>query len=206
MTDDNLASTLSSMVETLKQITKELIEAGDRQTKANQKILNRLEGRESNRMGRLSESIVANIIARFMNKYFRINIDSVLREVKVEIKLRNLDEESDIDVLAIGDQAIVVIEVKTTINEGHITDFDSRVVRNFANVKFNDKRNIKIPNLKKKKLYGGVAFIGVAKNVTEDTIITTAEKHGLFAMKIIDKNSVELCNTKKNYKPKQHKT
>ena len=190
MADNDLKETLSLINQSLIQITKELIEAGDRQakelieagdrqTKVNKKILDRLEGRESNRMGRIAESVVANMIAWFMNKHFGINTNSVFRKVKIE--LRNLDKKSDIDVLAIGDQVIVVIEVKTTINKDHITDFSKKVVRNFANVKLTDKRDIQLPNLKKKKLCGGVAFIGVAKDLTEETIISAAEKHGLFA-------------------------
>lgn len=141
-----------------------------------------------------------------MDNHFGIKTNDVFREVKVELRKLKHKTGSEIDVLAIGDQAIVVIEVKTTINKDHITDFSQKIVRNFANVELIDTRNIQIPNFKNKKLYGGVAFIGVARDSNEHTIVTTAEQHGLFAMKIMGKNSVELCNTKKNYQPKRHKT
>ena len=221
MADDNLKDALAQMTKAFKQMTKELIEAaerqakelieaGDRQTEAaerqakiNQKILNRLEGREGNRMGRLAESIVANMSQWFMDKYFSIDVKEVFREVKIEFRSSN--KKSDIDVLAISDRVIIVIEVKTTIVETNITEFTNKVVKNFSKVKFTDKRDIQIPNLKNKKVCGGIAFIGVDKGTTEDKIIATAEKNGLFVMKIMDKKSVELCNTKDNYKPKRHK-
>ena len=178
-------------------------EAADRQAKINKKVLDRLEGHEANRLGRIAESVVANMSQWFIDKYFAIDIKDVFREVK--IGFRDSDKKSDLDVLAIGDQVIIVIEVKTNVVESNITEFTNKVVRNFSNVKFIDKRDIHIPNLKKKKLCGGIAFVGVAKSTTEDKIIDTAEKNGLFVMKIMGKKSVELCNTKDNYKPKRHK-
>ena len=198
------------LIEAGERQAKELIEAGERQaeaaerqTKINKKVLDRLEGHEANRLGRIAESVVANMSQWFIDKYFAIDIKDVFREVK--IGFRDSDKKSDLDVLAIGDQVIIVIEVKTNVVESNITEFTNKVVRNFSNVKFIDKRDIHIPNLKKKKLCGGIAFVGVAKSTTEDKIIDTAEKNGLFVMKIMGKKSVELCNTKDNYKPKRHK-
>ena len=235
MADGSLKKTLSQMTKAFKRMTKELIEAGERQAEAgerqaeagerqtkelieaaerqaeaaerqakiNQKVLDRLEGREGNRMGRLAESVVANMSQWFMDKYFAINVKDVFREVKIEF--RDSNKKSDIDVLAISDQVIIVIEVKTTIVETNISEFTNKVVKNFSKVKFTDKRDIQIANLKNKKVCGGVAFIGVDKGTTEDKVIATAEKNGLFVMKIMGKKSVELCNTKDNYKPKRHK-
>ena len=221
MADGSLKKTLSQMTKAFKRMTKELIEAGERQAEAgerqtkelieaaerqakiNQKVLDRLEGREGNRMGRLAESVVANMSQWFMGKYFAINVKDVFREVKIEF--RDSNKKSDIDVLAISDQVIIVIEVKTTIVETNISEFTNKVVKNFSKVKFTDKRDIQIANLKNKKVCGGVAFIGVDKGTTEDKVIATAEKNGLFVMKIMGKKSVELCNTKDNYKPKRHK-
>ena len=239
MANDDLKETLSLINQSLRQMSKELIEAGDRQAKelieagdrqakvaerqakelieagerqtkaadrqakANKKLLDRIEGRETNRMGRIAESVVANVLEWFMKKYFDIEIKHVFREVK--IKFKDSAKDSDIDVLAIGEQVIVAVEVKSTINENHVTDFTERVIRGSSNVKIvSNGRNRKIPDLlnKKKKLYGGVAFIGVARDITENEISTVADEHGLFAMKIMGKNSVELCNTDRQLQAK----
>lgn len=84
-----------------------------------------------------------------MDKYFAIDVKDVFQEVKIGFLSSN--EDSDIDVLVIGDKVIIVIEVKTTIIETNITEFTNKVVKNFSNVKIIDKRDIQIPNLKKKK-------------------------------------------------------
>ena len=233
MANDDLKETLSMINQSLRQMSKELIEAGERQAKerkeltmelikerkelieagerqakAHQKLLDRIDkidGREANRMGRIAESVVANLLVWFIKKYFAIEVKDVFREVKIEFK--NSAKDSDIDVLAIGEQVIVAVEVKSTINEDHITGFNKKVIRNFSNVEIvpNDrnKRILELLN-KKQKLCGGVAFIGVAKDQTENEISTVAEKHGLFAMRIMGKNSVELCNIKNNCKLKRY--
>ena len=84
----------------------------------------------------------------FMDKYFAIDVKDVFQEVKIGFLSSN--EDSDIDVLVIGDKVIIVIEVKTTLIETNITEFTNKVVKNFSNVKIIDKRDIQIPNLKKK--------------------------------------------------------
>ena len=62
----------------------------------------------------------------FMDKYFAIDVKDVFQEVKIGFLSSN--EDSDIDVLVIGDKVIIVIEVKTTIIETNITEFTNKVV------------------------------------------------------------------------------
>lgn len=50
-------------------------------------------------------------------------------------------------------------------------------------------------NLKNKEIYGGIAFLGTTVDTTENQIIGVIEKSELFGMKIMGKNSVELCAT-----------
>ena len=172
------------------------------------KIIREVAEKETSRMGKIAESITASLLPWFMERYFEIHIEK--ENVFRGIRFKNLNKknpktnesvEGEIDVLAVGEDAIVVIEAKTTVTESEVHTFNNKTIKNFSNLELTHpkakiQKELEGLNFKGKKLYGGISFMGTTLHTPEYKIIRAIEKDGLFGIKIIGKNSVELCTSK----------
>lgn len=169
------------------------------------KMIRRAMGRETSRMGNITESIVANNLPWFMNRYFDVSLEAenVFRQIPTKNPNRKNpqtgeDQEGEIDVLAVNDNAVVVVEAKTTVMESDIYHFRN-IINELSCLELDSSRarhkELRGVNLKGKEIYGGIAFLGTTVDTTENQIIGVIEKSELFGMKIMGKNSVELCAT-----------
>ena len=175
------------------------------------KLIRKIAGKESSRIGNIAESITAAMLPWFMERYFQVDVKRVFRGIEFENpckkdKKTGENVKGEIDVLAVGEEAIVVVEAKTSVTESQVHDFNNKTIKNFSKLKLTPskakiRKELDALALKGKKVYGGIAFIGTTKHTTENEIIRAAEKDGLFGVKIIGKNSIELCTSEPDVRP-----
>lgn len=150
----------------------------------NDALLKKIQSDEGNSLGLAVENLAADSLKPFMKKHFGIEL--------VDVRRRWPTKRTEIDVAGLtkAEDIIVVVEAKTTITEEKINKFRG-IVGDFVSKH--------MPEMRDKKVYGGIAYLGVPKKIkTQESIkelVKFAEDKGLFVMKVIDNNNYELMNS-----------
>jgi len=184
-TDEKIKELVKSQEETDNKM-KELMERQektDRQIKALTKAISELNGTWK----KFSEKIVFD------------NIEDTLKTLgfKDFVLSRNLQrvhnsEHMEIDILAVGEDYVLVMEVKTTLRVEHVRKFIKKLKEKFLTF---------FPEFKGRyKVYGVVIGINFQEGVDEFAI-----KNGLLVLRYKDKGKVEVLNPK-GFKPKDFST
>ena len=164
---------LDAVGEQLREIALRQKESERRQAKIDQqqaktdKMLRELGkqlGGQSNRWGKIIESLVEGDLCALMTKFFGIDIVDVSRRVEVK--------DVEIDLVAVNTDTVVVVEVKTTLAREHIDKFISSKLSRFTELR---------PHYKDSKVYGVIAFVKVDSNAKET--IDYAISQGLIVIK-----------------------
>jgi len=180
-TDEQLKETDSKLKELMERQSKtdEQIKETDRQIKALTKAISDLNGTWK----KFSEKIVFD------------NIEETLKDLgfKKFIISRNLQrvhnsQHMEVDILAVGEDYVLVMEVKTTLRVEHVRKFIKKLKEKFLTF---------FPEFKGRyKVYGVVIGINFQEGVDEFAI-----KNGLLVLKYKDKGKVEVLNPK-GFRPK----
>jgi len=187
-TDKKMKELMESQKKTDEQIKetdeklKELMERQkktDYQIKALTKAISELNGTWK----KFSEKIVFDNIEETLNALGFRNF-SVRRNVENTIN----SEHMEIDILAVGEDYVLVMEVKTTLRVEHVRKFIKKLKERFLTF---------FPEFKGRyKVYGVVIGINFQEGVDEFAI-----KNGLLVLKYKDKGKVEVLNPE-GFKPK----
>jgi len=183
--EEKLRELAKSQEETDKKM-KELMERQkktDYQIKALTKAISELNGTWK----KFSEKIVFDNIEDTLKNLGFKNF-SVRRNVKNTIN----SEHMEIDILAVGEDYVLVMEVKTTLRVEHVKRFVKKLKEKFLNF---------FPEFKGRyKVYGVVIGINFQEGVDEFAI-----KNGLLVLRYKDKGKVEVLNPK-GFRPKDFST
>lgn len=190
---ERIASALGDLTETSKETVSKL----DTLTKTSKEIgitnkgVKELLGKVStqlgdfgNRAGKWTEAFIANDLKRIMSDHYGILLSDVER--RVDIKIPTKESPSDIDVLGENSEVAVIIEVKLTIRKSHITNFTNNIVKKIHKL---------MPQLESKKVIGGVAFLDIHENFSEEKIIEIAEQNDLLVLKALGKHNTRSINS-----------
>ena len=184
-TDKKIKELVKSQEETGKMI-KELMERQkktDYQIKALTRAISELNGTWK----RFSEKIIFDNIENTLNA-LGFKDFSVRRNVKSTINSKHME----IDILAVGEDYVLVMEVKTTLKVEHVKRFVKKLKDKFLSF---------FPEFKGRyKVYGVVIGINLQEGVDEFAI-----KNGLLVFRYKDKSEVEVLNPER-FKPKDFST
>ncbi len=184
-TDKKIKELMESQEKTDKKL-KELMESQkktDYQIKAVTKAISELNGVWK----RFSEKIVFDNIENTLNT-LGFNEFVISRNLKREHNSQHME----IDILAVGEDYVLVMEVKTTLKVGHVRKFVKKLKKKFLSF---------FPEFKGRyKVYGVVIGINFQEGVDEFAI-----KNGLLVFRYKDKGEVEVLNPE-GFKPKDFST
>ena len=174
-----IKETQKSIKETQKSI-KELSAETNKQIKETNEGLKKARELFETQWGKLMESLVEGDLLKLLNE----------QGIKVinthpNVKHRSEKDQYEYDIVATNGKEIVVVEVKTTLKVQHIKYF-------LEDLK---KFTIRLPDFKKKIIYGAVAYLRA-----EEEAGRYAEKQGLFVIRATG-SSASIIN-KKGFKPK----
>jgi len=184
-TDEQLKETDAKLKELMERQSKtdEQIKETDRQIKALTKAISELNGTWK----KFGEKIVFDNIEDTLKTLGFKNF-SVRRNVKSTIDSQHME----IDILAVGEDYVLVMEVKTTLRVEHVKRFVKKLKEKFLNF---------FPEFKGRyKVYGVVIGINLQEGVDEFAI-----KNGLLVLRYKDKGKVEVLNPE-GFKPKDFST
>ena len=177
-TDEQLKETDKEIKEVARQQKKT-----DYQIKALTKAISDLNGTWK----RFSEKIIFDNIENTLNA-LGFKDFSVRRNVKSTINSKHME----IDILAVGEDYVLVMEVKTTLKVGHVRKFVKKLKKKFLSF---------FPEFKGRyKVYGVVIGINLQEGVDEFAI-----KNGLLVLRYKDKGEVEVLNPE-GFRPKDFST
>ena len=139
----------------------------DRQQAKTDRMLRELGkqiGGQGQRWGKIIESLVEGDLCMLMTEFLGVEIVDISRRVEVR--------DVEIDLVAVNTDTVVVVEVKTTLQQEHIDKFISTKLSRFTILR---------PHYKGSKIYGVIAFVKVDSNAKE--IIDYAISKGLIVIK-----------------------
>ncbi len=175
--------------EQLKETDKEIKEVARQQKKTNYQIkaLTRAISDLNGTWKRFSEKIVFDNIEYTLNalgfKEFVISRN---------LKREHNSKQMEIDILAVGEDYVLVMEVKTTLKVEHVRKFVKKLKDKFLSF---------FPEFKGRyKVYGVVIGINLQEGVDEFAI-----KNGLLVFRYKDKGEVEVLNPE-GFRPKDFST
>ena len=134
------------------------------------KKLTRKLSKEEGQWGRIAESLVGGDLIAIMKERFAIVLDDVALRMKGEYN----DRPWEIDVIGVNSNVVVIVEVKTTLDTGHIREFIRSIVNRFPKL---------VKRHKHSKVYAGIAYVRTSSS--EAKTIEDAEDNGLFVIKVI---------------------
>ena len=134
------------------------------------KRLTRKLSKEEGQWGRIAESLVGGELIAIMKERFGIVLDDVALRMKGEYN----DKPWEIDVIGVNSNVVVIVEVKTTLDTGHIKEFIRSIVNRFPKL---------VKRHRKSKVYAGIAYVRTSSS--EAKTIQDAEDNGLFVIKVI---------------------
>ena len=163
---EEIKAVLRVVGEQLREIALRQAVSERRQAKTDKMLreLGKQLGGQSNRWGKIVESLVEGDLCALMTKFFGIDIVDVSRRVEVR--------DVEIDLVAVNTDTVVVVEVKTTLAREHIDKFISNKLSRFTELR---------PHYKDSKVYGVIAFVKVDSNAKET--IDYAISQGLIVIK-----------------------
>lgn len=149
--DERLEKSRKEFDEELKQSRKEF-----------DKRMNKMRGIWSNAWGDFVESLVSGSLVRMLQKWIP-SINLIMKNIEGQ---RN-GHDCEFDIIAVNNDALVAVEVKSTLNVKDVKDFLEKL-KNFSML---------LPQFKDYKIYGAVAYLKVTQDAEK-----FAMKQGLFAI------------------------
>jgi len=189
--------------EQMKETDRRLRETDERLKETDSKLKELMERQEKTdrQIKALTKSIseVNGTWKKFSEKIVFDNIEETLKDLGFNgfVISRNLQrvlnsEHMEIDILAVGEDYVLVMEVKTTLRVEHVRKFIKKLKEKFLTF---------FPEFKGRyKVYGVVIGINFQEGVDEFAI-----KNGLLVLRYKDKGKVEVLNPK-GFKPKDFST
>ena len=126
--------------------------------------LGRQIGGQGQRWGKIIESLVEGDLCMLMTEFLGVEVVDISRRVEVR--------DVEIDLVAVNTDTVVVVEVKTTLQQEHIDRFISAKLNRFTQLR---------PHYKGSKIFGVIAFVKVDNNARE--VIAYALSQGLIVIK-----------------------
>ena len=145
------------------------------------KKMNKMRGIWSNAWGDFVESLVSGSLVKMLQEWIP-SINQIMKNI--ECHRNGLDCE--IDIIAVNNEALVAVEVKSTLNTKDVNNFLEKL-QNFT---------MFFPQFKNYKVYGAVAYLKVTQSADK-----FAMKQGLFVIRATG-DSGEILNKKGAFKPK----
>ena len=145
------------------------------------KKMNKMRGIWSNAWGDFVESLVSGSLVKMLQEWIP-SINQIMKNI--ECHRNGLDCE--IDIIAVNNDALVAVEVKSTLNTKDVNSFLEKL-QNFI---------MFFPQFKNYKVYGAVAYLKVTQSADK-----FAMKQGLFVIRATG-DSGEILNKKGAFKPK----
>ena len=142
-------------------------EALDRRLAKTEQLIKRIGkqvGGQDNRWGKIVESLVEGDLCQLMTDFLGVDIVDTSRRIEVG--------DVEIDIVAVNTDTVVVVEVKTTLEQEHIDKFIATKLSKFTKLR---------PRYKDCKIYGVIAFVKVNNNAKE--IVNYAINKGLIVIK-----------------------
>ena len=144
------------------------------------KKMNKMRGIWSNAWGDFVESLVSGCLVKMLQEWIP-SINQIMKNI--ECHRNGLDCE--IDIIAVNNESLVAVEVKSTLNVKDVNNFLEKLQR-FA---------MFFPQFKNYNVYGAVAYLKVAQGADN-----FAMKQGLFVIRATS-DSGEILNKKGAFKP-----
>ena len=148
------------------EIDRRQAEIDRRQAKTDRLLrkLGRQIGGQGQRWGKIIESLVEGDLCMLMTEFLGVEVVDISRRVEVR--------DVEIDLVAVNTDTVVVVEVKTTLQQEHIDRFISAKLNRFTQLR---------PHYKDSKIFGVIAFVKVDNNARE--VIAYALSKGLIVIK-----------------------
>ena len=144
------------------------------------KRMNKMRGIWSNAWGDFVESLVSGSLVKMLQKWIP-SINLIMKNIEGQ---RN-GHDCEFDIIAVNNDALVAVEVKSTLSVQDVKDFLEKL-KNFSML---------LPQFKDYKIYGAVAYLKVTQDAEK-----FAMKQGLFAIRATG-DSGEILNKKGISKP-----
>ena len=135
-----------------------------RETSKEIKKLSRQVGGQGQRWGKIIESLVEGDLCLLMTEFLGVEIVDISRRVEVR--------DVEIDLVAVNTNTVVVVEVKTTLQQEDLDKFVSTKLNRFTELR---------PHYKGSKIYGVIAYVKVDSNAKE--VVNYALSKGLIVIK-----------------------
>ena len=139
------------------------------------KRMNKMRGIWSNAWGDFVESLVSGSLVKMLQEWIP-SINMIMKNIEGQ---RN-GHDCEFDIIAVNNDALVTVEVKSTLNVNDVKDFLEKL-KNFS---------IFLPQFKGYKVYGAVAYLKVNQDAEKFAI-----KQGLFVIRATGDSS-EILNKK----------
>ena len=139
------------------------------------KRMNKMRGIWSNAWGDFVESLVSGSLVKMLQEWIP-SINMIMKNIEGQ---RN-GHDCEFDIIAVNNDALVAVEVKSTLNVKDIKDFLEKL-KNFS---------MFLPQFKGYKVYGAVAYLKVNQDAEKFAI-----KQGLFVIRATGDSS-EILNKK----------
>ena len=160
--DERLEKSRMEFNEELKRSRKEFDEELKQSRKEFDKRMNKMRGIWSNAWGDFVESLVSGSLVRMLQEWIP-SINLIMKNIEGQ---RN-GHDCEFDIIAVNNNALVAVEVKSTLNVKDVKDFLEKL-KNFSML---------LPQFKDYKVYGAVAYLKVTQDAEK-----FAMKQGLFAI------------------------
>ena len=168
----------------IKKTGRQIKETG-RQMKETDRRLCKVDGEFDNKWGRLMECLVEGDLLGLLQGW-GLGVDDTGRRIKTPLN----GERSEIDILAWGDDAVVVVEVKTTLRAKDVKYFVEKLGKYVLYKK----------DWYGKKVYGALAYLD-----THETVQVNAERQGLLVIRATG-SSASIVNDKDNFRLKEYRS
>ena len=139
------------------------------------KRMNKMRGIWSNAWGDFVESLVSGSLVKVLQEWIP-SINMIMKNIEGQ---RN-GHDCEFDIIAVNNDALVAVEVKSTLSVNDVKDFLEKL-KNFS---------IFLPQFKGYKVYGAVAYLKVNQDAEKFAI-----KQGLFVIRATGDSS-EILNKK----------
>ena len=188
-TFDDISQILDQVAKRLDRVAKRQEETAKQQKESNKafderleksriefdKRMNKMRGIWSNAWGDFVESLVSGSLVKVLQEWIP-SINMIMKNIEGQ---RN-GHDCEFDIIAVNNDALVTVEVKSTLNVNDVKDFLEKL-KNFS---------IFLPQFKGYKVYGAVAYLKVNQDAEKFAI-----KQGLFVIRATGDSS-EILNKK----------
>ena len=178
--DEELKESRKKFDEEMKESQRKLDEGLEKSRIEFDRKMNKMRGIWSNAWGDFVESLVSGSLVKMIQEWIP-SINTIMKNIEGQ---RN-GYDCEFDIIAINNDSLVVVEVKSTLSVQDVKDFLEKL-QNFS---------MFLPQFKNYKVYGAVAYLKVTQGAEK-----FAMKQGLFAIRATG-DSGEILNKKDSFEP-----